>query len=997
MDQSLPVRLIKTRRDYNAWAANETLEDYALRYAPASFRKWSGFQVGNTAFGAVSFLVLEAIGGALVIDYGFTNALWAILASGLLIFLTGLPIAYYCARYNVDIDLLTRGAGFGYLGSTLTSLIYASFTFIFFALEASVMAFALRMACDIPFTYGAVISALVVIPFVTHGVSTISRLQAYTQPAWLTLMAIPMLFVLHDTQMLGAFMHYGGRAHTREFVPVLFGAGVSVCLSLMAQIGEQADYLRFMPASRPGRSLSWWTTVVATGAGWVVPGMIKQLAGALLAFWLIHRGVGPVLADRPTEMYLVAYHAAFGPGPLALMATIAFVILSQLKINVTNAYAGSLAWSNFFSRLTHGHPGRVVWLIFNVLIALLLMELRVFAALVHVLDLFAGFVAAWIGALVADLVVNKPLGLSPPGIEFRRAYLYDINPVGVGATLGGALLGLIAYAGALGPLAEAFSPAVALTAALVMSPLISATTRGRYYLARAPRPSAGLCSLCQTPFAPEDMADCPAYEGAICSLCCTLESRCRDACKPHGHVRHQLASWLAPVFPGLTAEGLGSRLARFLSVFGSALLLSAGIIGTLYYQGQLSASPVPRALAPFAVKIFAALAVAEGLASWWWVLTMESRRRAEDESQRQNALLAQEITEHATTHERLKAAYGALDEAHRAKRRFISHMSHELRTPLNSLLGYTEILLQNPEVAPPERRALSIMRDSGIHLRRLIEDILDVARIESGHVTIDRQDIVVADLLEDVLDAFRPEASLRGLELGLAIDGPLPALIHTDERRLRQILLNLIGNALKFTVEGGITVHASYRHQILHLAVSDTGPGLGPQEAGEIFQPFFRGSATAAAGHSGCGLGLTITKMLVEMMGGDIHAKSSPQGATFQLRLYCPSRHLAVCAYPPRAPIRPPARLAAPIPTQPPVPELSDAPGVIVAPALHDVTVLLEHARQGYVKGLIGHIETLVARDLRYRAFADRILMLAHEFRMREITSYLETVRHDVP
>ncbi len=131
------LKIFKNRRDYNTWVAAETLEDYALRFATKSFRSWSEWLVASTAIGGLSFLALEAIGGSLAISYGFANSFWAILVVGVIIFLTGLPIAYYAAQYNVDIDLLTRGAGFGYLGSTITSLIYASFTFIFFALEAA--------------------------------------------------------------------------------------------------------------------------------------------------------------------------------------------------------------------------------------------------------------------------------------------------------------------------------------------------------------------------------------------------------------------------------------------------------------------------------------------------------------------------------------------------------------------------------------------------------------------------------------------------------------------------------------------------------------------------------------------------------------------------------------------------------------------------------------------------------------------------------------------
>ena len=130
-------RIVRIRRDYNQWVANETLEDYALRFTAKSARRWSAARVANTALGGISFLALEAIGGTITMSYGFSNAVVAILLVGVLIFAAGVPISYYAARDGVDIDLLTRGAGFGYIGSTITSLIYASFTFIFFAIEAA--------------------------------------------------------------------------------------------------------------------------------------------------------------------------------------------------------------------------------------------------------------------------------------------------------------------------------------------------------------------------------------------------------------------------------------------------------------------------------------------------------------------------------------------------------------------------------------------------------------------------------------------------------------------------------------------------------------------------------------------------------------------------------------------------------------------------------------------------------------------------------------------
>ncbi|MGB1466084.1 MAG: hybrid sensor histidine kinase/response regulator, partial [Alcanivorax nanhaiticus] len=131
---AIEQRIFRVRRSYNQWVANQTLEDFALRFTGKGARRWSAGRVAGTAVGAVTFLALEAIGGAITLNYGFTNAVAACVAVMAVIFLLGLPVSYYAARYGVDIDLLTRGAGFGYLGSTLTSLIYASFTFIFFAL-----------------------------------------------------------------------------------------------------------------------------------------------------------------------------------------------------------------------------------------------------------------------------------------------------------------------------------------------------------------------------------------------------------------------------------------------------------------------------------------------------------------------------------------------------------------------------------------------------------------------------------------------------------------------------------------------------------------------------------------------------------------------------------------------------------------------------------------------------------------------------------------------
>lgn len=249
-------------------------------------------------------------------------------------------------------------------------------------------------------------------------------------------------------------------------------------------------------------------------------------------------------AVEPIEQYLSGFRDFLPFGALAV--AVFFVVLSQIKINVTNAYSGSLSWANFFSRTLHRHPGRVVWIFFNVGIALALMELGVFGFLNTVLGFYSNVAIAWIGAVVADLVINKSLKISPSYIEFKRAHLYNFNPVGFGSMMIASMVSVTAFFGAFGELAQAFSPFLALILAFVLSPVIAVATKGKYYIARQdelPLESDGVmsaaemsCVACQGSYERPDMAACPFHEGTICSLCCSLDAECHDACKVPGPV-----------------------------------------------------------------------------------------------------------------------------------------------------------------------------------------------------------------------------------------------------------------------------------------------------------------------------------------------------------------------------------------------------------------------------------------------------------------------------
>lgn len=896
-------RIIKVRRDYNTWVADETIEDYALRYTPRTFRKWSEFRVANTAFGAISFLALEAIGGSITVKYGFTNALWAILFVSVIIFVTSLPISYYAAKFGLDMDLLTRGAGFGYIGSTITSLIYASFTFIFFALEAAIMALALQLCFKIPLSLSYLICALLVIPFVTHGITLISRLQAVTQPLWIVLLVLPYAVVIwKDPGLLQQFPSFlGTGGGDGKFDLLMFGTASTVLISMIAQIGEQVDFLRFLPEQTPKNRLRWYASMLGAGPGWIILGAAKMLGGSFLAFLAIQQEVMPQHAVEPTQMYLVAYKYVFSSPAWALGVTTFFILLSQLKINVTNAYAGSLAWSNFFARLTHSHPGRLVWLVFNVLIAFMLMELGVFRALEQVLGLYSNIAISWVGAVVADLVINKPLGLSPQGIEFKRAHLYDINPVGVGAMLIASSLSILAYSHALGELAHAFSALIALVAALVAAPLIAWATRGRFYIARQPGLFAHgkyslRCCICDKTYETEDMAHCPAYEGPICSLCCTLDARCHDLCKPGARLSEQANTAMHWLLPKSWSTQFNTRIGQYLLLFSLMAGVLVAILGLVYTQesvvfGELSPALGELMRSAF-LKIFAVLVLAGGIGCWWFVLTAESRRVAQEESNRQTYLLLEEIRAHQRTDAQLQNAKQVAEKANHAKSRYITGISHELRTPLNSILGYAQLLEQDVSIPPHRHMALAVIRRSGEYLVSLIDGLLDLAKIEAGKLTLEVEEIRLPEFVMQLADMVRLQASNKQIEFHYSLPRDLPAVVRADKKRVGQILINILGNAVKFTEHGQVRLRVDYRREMATFEIEDSGIGIADADMNRIFLPFERGSNSLGGPENGTGLGLTIAKMLTEVMGGTLSVTSRPGlGSLFRIQLFLPEVH----------------------------------------------------------------------------------------------------------
>ena len=256
---------------------------------------------------------------------------------------------------------------------------------------------------------------------------------------------------------------------------------------------------------------------------------------------------------------------------------------------------------------------------------------------------------------------------------------------------------------------------------------------------------------------------------------------------------------------------------------------------------------------------------------------------------------ARDIADLKASQAALVAAREAAEAASQAKSSFLANMSHEIRTPMNGVLGLTELVLQNDDLTDRQRRFIAMAHDSAKGLMTIINDLLDVAKIEAGRIVIDEQPFSLHDCLTESLQPLLLQAHAKGIQLHALVQPSVPQQLVGDALRLRQVLINLIGNALKFTEHGEVRIEIALADTQeddapdrlrLRIAVTDTGIGMTRDQIGQIFDPFTQADGSITRRYGGTGLGLTIVQRLVGLMGGEVRVESEPGvGSSFSFEI----------------------------------------------------------------------------------------------------------------
>ncbi|MCP4695315.1 MAG: hybrid sensor histidine kinase/response regulator [Gammaproteobacteria bacterium] len=337
----------------------------------------------------------------------------------------------------------------------------------------------------------------------------------------------------------------------------------------------------------------------------------------------------------------------------------------------------------------------------------------------------------------------------------------------------------------------------------------------------------------------------------------------------------------------------------------------------------------------------------------------------------------------AALERKLTEAKQATEAGNRVSREFVANISHEIRTPLNSILGFAQILKQNKAPNSPEQRAIHTIQQSGEHLLLLINDILDLSKLEAGKTALQLEAFQLLDFVKEIMEIVQVRAS--DIDFVFETGPGLPLWVKGDETRLRQVLVNLLGNAIKFTEQGTVTFTVARCREKVRFKIADTGPGIAPEQLQAIFMPF-RQAGDYTGTNESAGLGLTIGKKLVEMMGGSLEVESAiGKGSGFWFDLALPEVNG------PQLPDEHPQPVLMTFPGKSSAAPLTEDRDMIKPPPAEVTEALYHLAMQGDVHGVLEEIARLECENNSFVFFLNTVRRLAENLKMEELRQFIQS------
>jgi purine-cytosine permease-like protein len=439
-------------------SSNEQKEDYALEKVPSHYRmKW--WSITNVTLGVATAMVFMQMGSLMALNYGSMNALLAEIYATIVAGLLGIGIAYYAAKSGLNTNLMARGGGFGYIGASITSFIYAMNFIMYCAIEGAIMASAVHEYLQsVPVWVLMVFFGLAVVPFNWFGMKQLQSIQKWSLPFFIILLGAGIVAAARMpavNENIWAFLPEGAQVG---------GTALLTCMGIMnGLIGIMAllvsDYARFI------KKEEFKLGVFMVG---FIPQLVCFFIMGLIGIWF-----GVRLGEANPGIYFVQVIGVGG----AL-----FTILTQFRINITNLYSGSLSLSNFFEHVFKFTPGRTFWVVFTAVSAIIAMLAGALDYLGPLLTFQGVFLFAWAAILIADaIVVKRTLKIGPLFFEHRSEYLYPWNPVGVISLVVSSTIGTFAAFGSMGVFLQNIAAFFAAVLAFILTIVLAILTKGKYY------------------------------------------------------------------------------------------------------------------------------------------------------------------------------------------------------------------------------------------------------------------------------------------------------------------------------------------------------------------------------------------------------------------------------------------------------------------------------------------------------------------------------------